>query len=158
MSFIVAIENYETRYKNMKKTISIVALLFIIVCLSSCAKEKNFIYYSIREDVASVEIIHVISQWDLEYEVIYELKENEDEVFLEKLGEISYVIALFGDPGTIDDAICVKITYNSGDFDIVTSSLIVKYDANRTEIKWEELIMDSQNVDKLNELIDEYKK
>jgi hypothetical protein len=140
----------------MKKMLSITVLLLVILLLSSCAKEKNFMYFEIHEDVASVEIIHVITQWDFEYEVIYELKENEVEGFLEKLAKISFISALFGDPGTIDDEICIKITYNSGDFDVVTSKLIVKYDANRLEIGWDELIMDKSNVEKLYELIDEY--
>jgi hypothetical protein len=142
----------------MKKTINIAVLILVVLFFSSCVRERSFIYYSIREDVASVEIISVITQSDIEYEEIYELNENEIVRFLEKLGEISYVKALFGDPGTIDDKICIKITYNNGSFDILTSSLIVKYDANRLQIGWDLLIMDKQNIEKLNGLIDEYRK
>jgi len=95
----------------------------------------------------------------LEYEVINELSENEVEVFLEQLSEIRYTKSLFGDPGTLDDEKCIKITYKSGDFDIITSFLIIKYDANRTQIQWESIIIDkSIVVEKFNALIDEYEK
>ena len=140
----------------MKKMICITFLLLVILFLSSCVKANEFNYNSLREDISSIEIIHVITQWELEYEVINELSENEVEVFLEQLSEISYMKALFGDPGTLDDEKCIKITYKSGDFDIVTSFLIIKYDANRSQIRWESIIIDKSRVERFNELIDEY--
>ena len=143
----------------MKKMLSITFLLLVILFLSSCAKSNQFNYYSLREDISRIEIIHVITQWELEYEVINELSENEVEVFLEQLSEIRYTKSLFGDPGTLDDEKCIKITYKSGDFDIITSFLIIKYDANRTQIQWESIIIDkSIVVEKFNALIDEYEK
>jgi hypothetical protein len=111
----------------------------------------------LREDVSKVEIIHVNTQWELKYEVLNELSENEVEVFLEKLSEINYTKSLFGDPGTLDDEKCIKITYKSGDFDIVTSYLIVKFDANSSQIQWESIIIDKLIVaEKYNVLIEEY--
>jgi hypothetical protein len=141
----------------MKKILSIMFLLLVILFLSSCAKSNQFNYYSLRDDISRIEIIHVITQWELEYEVINELSENEVEVFLEQLSEIRYTKSLFGDPGTLDDVKCIKITYKSADFDIITSFLIIKYDANRTQIQRESIIIDkSIVVEKFNALIDEY--
>lgn len=141
----------------MKKMICMMFLLLVILFLSSCAKSNQFDYYSLREDISKVEIIHVNTQWELEYEVLNELNANEVEVFLEKLSEIHYTKALFGDPGTLDDEKCIKITYKSGDFDIVTSFLIVKFDANSSQIQWESIIIDKLIVaEKYNVLIEEY--
>ena len=141
----------------MKKMICITFLLLVTLFLSSCVKANEFNYYSLRDDISRVEIIHVITQWELEYEVINELSENEVEVFLEQLSEIRYTKSLFGDPGTLDDEKCIKITYKSGDFDIITSFLIIKYDANRTQIQRESIIIDkSIVVEKFDALIDEY--
>jgi len=141
----------------MKKMICMMSLLLVILFLSSCAKSNQFNYYSLREDVSKIEIIHVNTQWELEYEVLNELSENEVEVFLEKLSEIHYTKSLFGDPGTLDDEKCIKITYKSGDFDIITSYLIVKFDANSSQIRWESIIMDKSIVaEKYNVLIEEY--
>ncbi|PKK98342.1 MAG: hypothetical protein CVV57_07510 [Tenericutes bacterium HGW-Tenericutes-2] len=141
----------------MKKMICMMFLLLVTLFLSSCAKSNQFNYYSLREDVSKVEIIHVNTQWELKYEVLNELSENEVEVFLEKLSEINYTKSLFGDPGTLDDEKCIKITYKSGDFDIVTSYLIVKFDANSSQIQWESIIIDKLIVaEKYNVLIEEY--
>ena len=72
------------------------------------------------------------------------------------MSEVSYNITIFGDPGTIDDKRCIKITYHSGEFDIITSDLIIKYDTNKIEIGWDSLIMNKTNVEKFSELIDGY--
>lgn len=120
-------------------------------------KSNQFNYYSLREEISKVEIIYVITEWEFEYEILNELNGNEVEVFLEKLSEVHYTKSLFGDPGTLDDEKCIKITYKSGDFDIITSFLIVKFDANSSKIRWESIIMDkSIVVEKFNALIDEY--
>lgn len=140
----------------MKKTIIISIIILAIVSLRLCSKEKNFIYYSIQEGIARIEIIHVSTQWDLVYETIYELKEHEVKGFLEKLSEISYTIAVFGDPGTIDDESCIMIIYHSGEFDIISSKLILKYDTSKSEIGWDLFIMNKSNREKFNELIDGY--
>jgi len=143
--------------RKMKRFICTIFLLLGILLLSSCTSSNHFNYYSIREEISKVEIIHVISEWELEYEILSELSENELEVFLEKLAEVHYTKSLFGDPGTLDDEKCIKITYKSGDFDIITSFLIVTFDANSSKIQWESIIMDKSIVlDKFNVLIDEF--
>lgn len=152
----MAIEKNETKVNEMKKMLYFLFLIFTVLFLSTCAKETNFIYYLDREDVAKIEIIHVITEWELEYEVINELDQISVEEFLRKLSEISYVKSLFGNKGTLDDETCIKITYNNGNFDILSTNLIVSYDSSGLEIRWEEIIIDKNILEKFTDLVEEF--
>jgi hypothetical protein len=152
----MAIEKNETKVNEMKKMLYFLFLIFTVLFLSTCAKETNFIYYLDREDVAKIEIIHVITEWELEYEVINELDQISVEEFLRKLSEISYVKSLFGNKGTLDDETCIKITYNNGNFDILSTNLIVSYDSSGLEFRWEEIIIDKNILEKFTDLVEEF--
>lgn len=139
----------------MKKSLFSVLIIITLSLVSACSKNTNYDYEKLANEVIEIKIVHVVQEWDsLEYDILVEIDQKNNDIFLLELSKLDFIIPVFGDRGDLSDETCVMLVYENGDFDLISQYLTVKYHANNEPVTWDPHVFDK--LDEFNQLIDRY--
>lgn len=107
----------------MRKTVSLLCILCILISLSSCGLVGDQQYYCDVDEVESVQIVkldeYVEGEYRYEYELLSEI--SDVQTFISRLNKLKHSVN-WGEPMTMYTGdVVIKIDYRNGDFDLIHS-------------------------------------
>ena len=108
----------------MRKTVSLLCILCILISLSSCGLVGDQQYYCDVDEVESVQIVRLDEYVEGEYRYEYELLSEISDVqtFISRLNKLKHSVN-WGDPMPMYTGdVVIKIDYRNGDYDLLRSN------------------------------------